>query len=177
MEYNHEWNAGGDDHLVPFIARYHHADKEIPVGANLVLAGWEVPVRSYLNEAGQAVSYEYDFGDGWEHRIVLKEIVPYGQGAKHPICVGGERACPPEDCGGIWEYQTLLHAINDPLHEEHETMLKWLGTAFDSERFDPTKVRFDDPKKRWTQAFNISASKLTSDKVPTSAMRMCTEYL
>lgn len=56
-------------------------------------------------------------------------------------------------------------------------MLKWLGTAFDSERFDPTKVRFDDPKKRWTQAFNISASKLTSDKVPTSAMRMCTEYL
>ena len=128
-------------------------DEAIPLGANLVLAGWEVPVRLYLNEAGQAVNYEYDFGDGWEHQVMLKEIVPYERDTKYPICVGGERACPPEDCGGVWRYQTLLHAINDPVHEEHERTLKWLGTEFDSERFDPAKVTFDDPKKRWKRAF------------------------
>jgi hypothetical protein len=128
-------------------------DEEIAPGANPVLAGWEVPLRSYLNEAGQAVNYEYDFGDSWEHRILLKEITPQEQDAKYPICVGGDRACPPEDCGGIWGYQTLLEAINDPLHEEHENLLKWMGTEFDPEHFDQAKVRFDDPKQRWKQAF------------------------
>ena len=126
---------------------------EIAPATNSVLAGWEVPLRSYLNEAGEAVIYEYDFGDSWEHRILLKEITPQEQDARYPICVGGERACPPEDCGGIWGYQSLLEAINDPLHEEHETRMNWLGTEFDPEHFDPAKVRFDDPKQRWKQAF------------------------
>jgi hypothetical protein len=84
---------------------------------------------------------------------LLNEITRQEQDAKYPICVGGERACPPEDCGGIWGYQTLLEAINDPLHEEHESLWKWLGTEFDPERFDPAKIRFDDPKRRWKQAF------------------------
>jgi len=66
-----------------------------------VLAGWETPVRLYLNEPGQSADYEYDFGDGWNHQILLKEIVPRDREAKYPICAGGERACPPEDCGGI----------------------------------------------------------------------------
>jgi Plasmid pRiA4b ORF-3-like protein len=128
-------------------------DEEIVPDVDPVLAGWEVPLRSYLNEAGQAVVYEYDFGDSWEHRILLKEITPQEQDAKYPICVGGKRACPPEDCGGIWGYQTLLEAINDPFHEEHENLLKWLGTEFDPEHLDLAKVRFDDPKQRWKQAF------------------------
>jgi len=128
-------------------------DAEIVPDTNSVLAGWEVPLRTYLNEVGQAVNYEYDFGDSWEHRIVLKEITRQEQDARYPICVGGERACPPEDCGGIWGYQSLLEAINDPLHEEHETRMNWLGTEFDPEHFDPAKVRFDDPKQRWKQAF------------------------
>ena len=66
--------------------------------------------RSYLNEPGQAVNYEYDFGDGWNHQVLLKEIVPRKRDARYPICVGGERACPPEDCGGIWGYQAMLEA-------------------------------------------------------------------
>jgi hypothetical protein len=117
------------------------------------LAGWEILVRSYMNEPGQQVDYEYDIGDGWQHRVLLKEIVPYVQGKSYPVCVGGERACPPEDCGGTWGYQSLLEAINDPAHEEHQSMLEWLGGEFDSEHFDPGMVNFDDPKKRWKHAF------------------------
>jgi len=128
-------------------------DEEIAPGTNPVLAGWEVLLQSYLNEAGQVVNYDYDFGDGWEHRVLLKEITPQEQDTQYPICLGGERACPPEDCGGIWGYQTLLEAINDPLHDEHETLLNWLGTEFDPESFDPAEVRFGDPKQRWKRAF------------------------
>ena len=117
------------------------------------LAGWETPVLSYLNEPGQLASYEYDFGDSWNHQILLQEIVPREKGARYPRCVGGERACPPEDCGGIWGYEALLEVINDPAHEEHEEMLEWLGGQFDPERFDSATVKFDDPKKRWKIAF------------------------
>jgi hypothetical protein len=110
-------------------------------------------VLSYLNEPGQRAGYEYDFGDSWNHQIILKEIVPREKDARYPLCVGGERACPPEDCGGTWGYETLLDVINNPAHEEHEEMLEWLGGQFDPERFDSATVNFDDPKKRWKIAF------------------------
>lgn len=118
-----------------------------------VVAGWEVRIASYLDEPGQTAFYEYDFGDEWEHQVLLKEIVHLEQDVGYPLCVGGERACPPEDCGGIWGYQTLLEAISNPAHEEHGAMLQWVGGGFDSERFDPAAVKFDDPKQRWKHAF------------------------
>jgi len=117
------------------------------------LPGWETPVLSYLKEPGQSAGYEYAFGDSWNHQIILKEIVPCQKGTSYPLCVGGERACPPEDCGGIWGYGALLEIINDPAHEEHEEMLEWLGGQFDPEQFDSAMVKFDDPKKRWKIAF------------------------
>jgi hypothetical protein len=45
--------------------------------------------------------YLYDFGDGWEHKVELEKILPREAGVRYPICLGGERVCPPEDCGGI----------------------------------------------------------------------------
>jgi len=118
-----------------------------------ILAGWEIPVRSYLKEPGQAVNYEYDFGDGWNHQVLLTKIVPRERNAKDPTYVGGERACPPEDCGGIRGYQLLLQAISDPAHDEHDDMLQWLGGTFDPEQLDVDAVKFDDPKERWKRAF------------------------
>lgn len=117
------------------------------------LPGWEIQVRSYLNEPGQTVDYEYDFGDGWNHQVLLKEIVPRESDTAKPICVAGERACPPEDCGGILGYQTVLEAISDPTHEEHDDILRWLGGTFDPECFDAATVKFDDPHQRWKRAF------------------------
>jgi hypothetical protein len=122
-------------------------------GDQTVLAGWQVPVLSYLSEPGSSASYEYDFGDGWNHRVLLQEFTDREKGAKYPQCTGGERACPPEDCGGPWGYQTLLEILNDPAHEQHEDMREWVGDHFDPEQFDPGRVKFDNPKKRWRIAF------------------------
>jgi len=122
-------------------------------GHQPVLAGWEVPVLSYLSEPGNSAEYEYDFGDGWSHQVLLQEITDREKGGKYPRCVGGERACPPEDCGGPWGYQTLLEILNDPAHEQYEQMCEWVGDQFDPEQFDPGRVKFDNPKKRWRIAF------------------------
>jgi len=80
--------------------------------------------------------YEYDFGDSWEHELVLEQIVTPDPATRYPICLAGKRACPPEDCGGVWGYAEFLEAIHDPDHPEHETMLDWIGGNFDPEAFD-----------------------------------------
>ncbi|MBS0209130.1 MAG: plasmid pRiA4b ORF-3 family protein [Planctomycetes bacterium] len=84
--------------------------------------------------------YEYDFGDGWEHEILFEGCPPVDPKAKYPLCLAGARACPPEDCGGIWGYYELLEVIRDPKHEDHENRLEWIGGSFDPEEFDPQKT-------------------------------------
>jgi len=75
--------------------------------------------------------YEYDFGDGWMHKVILEKILVFDPDKKLPYCVTGKRACPPEDCGGIWGYADLLAILENPEHEEYEAMLEWLGGEFD----------------------------------------------
>jgi hypothetical protein len=84
--------------------------------------------------------YTYDMGDGWEHEITFQKSVPAEPGAKYPRCIDGARACPPEDCGGIWGYADLLEVLSDPEHEEYEERLEWLGGEFDPEAFDLEEV-------------------------------------
>lgn len=117
------------------------------------LPGWEAPLDVYFKAPGTRADYEYDFGDGWEHELILEDVVSRIPKQKYPICVAGERACPPEDCGGIWGYEELLRTIRDPSDEEYESTMQWLGGNYDPEAFDPKKVRFDDPRKRWQIAF------------------------
>jgi hypothetical protein len=118
-----------------------------------ILPGWEVPISSYFSLENKKADYLYDFGDGWEHMIVLEKILPQVQGSYYPICIAGERACPPEDCGGTWGYENLLEIIKDKKHEEYKRMMQWLGGKFNPEEFRPENVVFDDPKERWTIAF------------------------
>ena len=115
--------------------------------------GWELPIASHFTHPGITLPYAYDFGDGWAHSVTLEAIVARQDGQKYPVCVAGARACPPEDCGGPSGYDSLLAAIRDPDDEEHESLLEWLGGRFDPERFDPSQVKFDDPRKRWKLAF------------------------
>jgi hypothetical protein len=89
-----------------------------------------------LKKEKGSLIYEYDFGDSWKHKIVLEKILPYDGSVKVPTCIKGKRACPPEDCGGIWGYQDFLEAIQDPSHPEHQEMLEWIGGEFDPEYFD-----------------------------------------
>jgi len=111
------------------------------------LDNWE-PVRderrySLIKIAPQEkrkFSYEYDFGDSWEHDILVEKILAPEPRVAYPVCIKGKRACPPEDVGGIWGYEEFLEAIRDPQHEEHDSFLEWLGEAFDPERCDLKEI-------------------------------------
>jgi hypothetical protein len=102
-----------------------------------ILSSLETRLRDFVPEDGRrfAFTYEYDFGDGWEHEVLFEGCLRAEKGVRYPICVEGERACPPEDMGGTYGYQEYLKAMADPEHEEHESWMQWRG-PFDSEAFD-----------------------------------------
>ncbi|HRK26353.1 MAG TPA: plasmid pRiA4b ORF-3 family protein [Chitinophagales bacterium] len=100
----------------------------------------EVGVSSLLKAKKDKMMYEYDFGDEWQHEILLEEILPVDDAITYPICIDGKRRCPPEDCGGIWGYANLLTILSQPDHEQYEDMLEWVGEDFDPEYFDKTEV-------------------------------------
>ncbi len=85
------------------------------------------------------MGYEYDFGDGWQHEIVLEEVTQSEPGARYPRCIDGERACPPEDVGGVYGFADYVEAITNPSHSEYGELLKWNG-PFDPARFDAAKA-------------------------------------
>lgn len=97
---------------------------------------------------GEPFLYEYDFGDGWTHRVVVEAREPRQTGIRYPRLLDGARACPPEDCGGVPGYERLLEIVRNAHHPERAETLEWLGGAFDSEAFEPASVRFPDPRKR-----------------------------
>lgn len=99
---------------------------------------------------GAQFGYEYDFGDSWEHHITVEKILPPDTGAaKTAICLDGARACPPEDCGGIWGYENLLKILKNPKHPEHKDMKEWLGGSFDPIAFDLANVNASLKKVKW----------------------------
>ncbi|MFZ2176344.1 MAG: plasmid pRiA4b ORF-3 family protein [Rhodococcus sp. (in: high G+C Gram-positive bacteria)] len=100
-----------------------------------------VRVDQVLSEVGDQLSYEYDFGDGWGHTIVLEEITDGP--AVVPSCIAGARACPPEDSGGPFGYLELLNVLADPAHPEHHGMRLWVGPSFSPESFDVESVNAD----------------------------------
>lgn len=93
-------------------------------------------VADLASVAKKKFIYEYDLGDGWQHEVVLEKILPPDSAFKHPVCVAGANACPPEDCGGIPGYYRLLEILADPKHPEHQEMKEWVGEKLDPERFD-----------------------------------------
>jgi hypothetical protein len=110
-------------------------------------------ISQYFLSAKNKANYEYDFGDGWEHEVVLEKILPSVVGSRYPQCIAGERACPPEDCGGAWGYEDLLEIIANSKHPEYLELMEWLEDGFNPEEFDPKLVEFDDPRKRLQTAF------------------------
>ncbi|HUY37027.1 MAG TPA: plasmid pRiA4b ORF-3 family protein [Pirellulales bacterium] len=96
-------------------------------------------LRLILPKGGQRLrfSYEYDFGDGWEHEVLFEGCPNSEPGKRYPVCLEGERSCPPEDVGGVDGYAECLAVLADPKHDEHKEMRKWVGGEFHAERFDP----------------------------------------
>lgn len=109
-------------------------------------------ITGYLGSVVKQCTYSYDFGDGWDHTVLLERVLPRDLKAQYPQCIGGENACPPEDCGGVGGYESLQQILKDPKHEEHDSMVEWLGLddvgEFDPHTFDPADIEFLNPKKR-----------------------------
>jgi hypothetical protein len=82
------------------------------------------------------ICYEYDFGDSWEHELVIEERTTAADGAHYPACVAGEGACPPEDCGGSYGFAELKALLAGPPSTEREEILEWAGGEYDPSRFD-----------------------------------------
>ena len=108
----------------------------------LPATGNERTVRLFtvLGKVGAKAVYTYDFGDSWEHAIVVEKVLPPEPELPYPVCVGGKLHGLPEDCGGIPGYYNLLEAIRDPAHDQHEEMLEWVGGDFDPQAFSVDDV-------------------------------------
>ena len=96
------------------------------------------------------LSYEYDFGDSWFHQIVVEKILPsQPASAQAALCLGGARACPPEDCGGPSGFDNLLQILQNPSHEEHDSMKEWLERPFDPKACDVAGINTSLRKLKW----------------------------
>ena len=108
---------------------------------------WDFDVQDYsgmrldkvFTEDRKSFLYEYDMGDNWRHEITLLGTVEGAEGEK-VACVGGARACPPEDCGGVTGYYHLLEALADPEHEDYDMLMEWVGGRYDPDAFDAESV-------------------------------------
>lgn len=103
----------------------------------------DMTISDLLHKENDKLVYEYDFGDGWEHDIVLEKIL--SEGSKNTPCVQyvtGKNACPPEDCGGCWGYMRILKVLQNPQDEEYESMRDWMGLE-EGDEWDPSDIGFD----------------------------------
>ena len=96
-------------------------------------------LRDVLPPGKRTFRYIYDFGDDWVHKITVEEVLSPEAGAPPVLCLAGERACPPEDCGGLYGYFDYLEILKNPGHSEYEEIKDWLG-RHDPERFDLDRV-------------------------------------
>jgi len=97
-------------------------------------------LRDLLRRPKDWCVYDYDFGDSWEHEVLLEEALPHSSPARYPKVLAGRGACPPEDVGGLPGYYHFLKVIRDPKHPEHRDMMEWAGNDFDPVAFDAQEV-------------------------------------
>src|SRR5258708_67291 len=103
-------------------------------------------IRNVLAGVGAEFEYEYDFGDDWQHDLLLEAVMQSGPDTMCPRCLSGERSCPPEDVGGSGGYADYLEALASPHHEEHQNMMEW-RRPFNPEAFSVDGVNRELEKK------------------------------
>lgn len=135
-----------NDHLYQFIKdRKYYSIPEEEWDAPGVIDCSEIPISDLISSEGDKMVYEYDFGDGWMHDILLEKRLKSSDSDPLAEFVSGENACPPEDCGGIPGYMHLLEVLHQPQHPDYEDTRDWMGLE-EGEEFDPMDAGFN-PKK------------------------------
>lgn len=115
-----------------------------PKGANAFVEDKDeddVRLNDVFSKRGSKIIYEYDFGDSWEHVVELEKVIDSDSNNPLPICTEGEYACPPEDIGGVWRYNSIVRALNSENFEDEDgesdsDLLEWFDEDFSPERFD-----------------------------------------
>lgn len=114
-------------------------------------------IGAALTTPSDSMLYVYDFGDNWRHNVELEKILP-ASGVVRPVCIAGERHCPPEDVGGVPGYAEFLEVIFEPGHEEFEHYVRWAGGPsalnrsvgrFQPEEFNVIAVNDAFSRMRW----------------------------
>jgi hypothetical protein len=136
LQYVMGWMDGHMHQFVVGAKTYGGVDHEFPECENEK----KVMLSQVLRKPKDSLVYEYDFGDGWEHSVVLEQRLEAESGGKYPYVVEGKGACPPEDCGGTGGYEHLLKVLANPRHPEHADMVEWVGGSFDPEAFEAGEI-------------------------------------
>jgi len=127
-------------HLHQFIADGVYYGEPDPEFAFEVVNERRVRLAQVAGGVKDKFIYEYDFGDGWEHEIMVEKIMEPEPKVSYPRCIKGKRSCPPEDVGGVWGYFHFLEAIENKDHPEHGEYLEWIGGSFDPEAYECAEV-------------------------------------
>ncbi len=125
----HVFTSGPEEFGVPDPELGHSDERRVSLG-------------QLIGGVGDKLRYTYDFGDDWEHEIVIEDLLDADPDTHYPVLVAAKGACPPEDCGGPWGYADLKDILADPGHEQHQEMLDWLGLD-DSSEFNPNAIPTD----------------------------------
>ncbi|MQX36364.1 UPF0149 family protein [Roseospira navarrensis] len=100
--------------------------------------GARCTLKKIMKKGCKSVSYTYDFGDDWRHKIDIEKRLDAEPGVEYPRVVKGKGACPPEDIGGAPGYDMFRTIVADPAHPQHDEMVEWFGydADFDAQAFD-----------------------------------------
>ena len=113
-------------------------------GSSDVIDATQITLEEVLSKGEvKSFTYEYDFGDGWIHSVVVEKTMPLDPDTYYPVCIKGKLNCPPEDCGGLYGYYNLLEIISNKKHPEYKEMLDWMGGGFDPNEFEVDDVNVD----------------------------------
>ena len=133
-----------NSHMHQFIKGKQYYGVPVPLSGDDMVSETSVSLAKVLPRKGAKLIYEYDFGDSWEHDIVVENILRDEDAPpakkKTALCLAGKRASPPEDCGGPPGYENLLATLANPQDPEHHDMLEWIGGSFDPATFDLDKI-------------------------------------
>jgi len=111
----------------------------------------ETTISHAFKEENDSITYVYDFGDNWEHDVVLEKILPKKLNKKYPVCLDGRLASPPEDCGSIPGYYECIKATKSRGDKEFK---EWVGD-WNPKHFDPKEIFFENPRKRFLETMEV----------------------
>lgn len=125
----HEFDVDGQQYMPPHDNVGFDFDEEVQDEDSVILA-------DVIKKKGQKFKYTYDFGDSWEHTLLVEKILPVKPDTFYPVCTAGARACPPEDVGGLFGFVDFVASMQNPDDPDHDSLLEWYGGQFDPLAFD-----------------------------------------